>query len=150
MKKYLIYILLLSSHTIWAQLNSYSFEDISTLKEQKPIVVFLHTNWCKYCKLMENTTLKNKKVINKLNKDFYFISFNGEKKDSIVFQNHTFKFKSTGKNTGIHELAEALGTYKSKVSFPTTIILNSNKEIIFQYPYALKTNEFLKVLNSVK
>ncbi len=98
---------------------------------------------------MENTTFKNEKVVKTLNNDFYFITFNAEQKAPVNFQNHTFKYKHTGKNTGIHELAESLGTYQSKISYPTTVIMNKNKEIIFQYPYLLKPNEFLNMLNAI-
>ncbi|OEK09858.1 hypothetical protein A8C32_10130 [Flavivirga aquatica] len=148
--KHLLYILLFSSQCVLAQLKTYSFEELSSLKKEKPIVVFLHANWCKYCNVMKNTTFKQDKIIETLNNEFYFVSFNGEQKEPVTFQNHTFKYKSTGKKTGVHELTEALGTYNSKVSYPTTVILNTNKEIIFQHPYLLKPKEFLKVLNAVK
>ncbi|TGV00480.1 thioredoxin family protein [Flavivirga rizhaonensis] len=148
--KYLLYILLLTSQLGWTQLKNYTFKELSLLKEERPIVIFLHTDWCKYCKVMENTTFKNEKIIEKLNERFYFISFNAEQKTSVTFKNHTFKYKSTGKKTGIHELAEALGTVESKISYPTTVVLNNKKEIVFQYPYLLKPKEFLKVLNKIE
>ncbi|WP_303316406.1 thioredoxin family protein [Flavivirga abyssicola] len=148
--KYLLYILLFTSQCGWSQLKNYTFKDLSRLKEERPIVIFLHTDWCKYCKVMKNTTFKNEKIIEKLNERFYFISFNAEQKTSVTFQNHTFKYKSTGKKTGIHELAEALGTFESKISYPTTVVLNNKKEIVFQYPYLLKPKEFLKVLNKIE
>jgi len=148
--KYFFYILLFISQCTWAQLKSYSFEEIDTLKEEKNIVVFLRAEWCKYCKVMENTTFRNEKVITELNNNFYFISFDGEQKEAVTFQKHIFKFKSTGKKTGVHELAEALGTFKGKISYPTVVILNTKKEIIFQHPYLLKPQELLKILHKVK
>ncbi len=148
--KYLVYILLFIVHCSWGQLKTYSFEEIDTLEVQKPMVVFLNADWCTYCKAMENTTFKNKKVIDALNQDFFFVSFNGESKDPIKFQHRTFSYKRTGKNTGVHELAEALGNYKGKLSYPTTVILNTKKEIIFQYPYFLRPKAFLKILDRIE
>lgn len=148
--KYLIYLVLFSSQLTWGQLKTYTFEELSTVEENKPIVVFLYTDWCKYCKVMENVTFKNEAIIEKLNEAFYFVTFNGEQEAAVTFQNHTFKYKSTGKKTGVHELAEALGTYESKIAYPTTVILNTEKEIVFQYPYVLRPKAFLKILNSIK
>jgi len=148
--RYVVFILIFGIQCSWGQLKTYTFEEVDNLKEQKPIVVFLNADWCTYCKVMENTTFKNEKIISRLNDDFHFISFNGESKDAVTFQNQIFKYKSTGKNTGVHELAEALGTYKGKLLYPTTVILNTNKEIIFQYPYLLRPKAFLKVLREIE
>jgi hypothetical protein len=67
--------------------------------------------------MMENSTLK-KPVIKELNENFYFISFDAETKQDITFNNHTFRFKPTGTNTGIHELATALATIDDQVFIP--------------------------------
>jgi thiol:disulfide interchange protein len=32
-------------------------------RNPKPIVVFVHTSWCKYCKMMENITFKTQKLL---------------------------------------------------------------------------------------
>ena len=70
----------------FAQLKAYSFEEAEqlSLENPKPIVVFVHTNWCKYCKMMENTTFKNKELINELNANFYFVLFDAESKTYIL------------------------------------------------------------------
>ena len=39
-------------------------------KENKPVLFIFSRHTCKYCKILENTTLSNEKVIKKLNKDF--------------------------------------------------------------------------------
>jgi thioredoxin-related protein len=115
--------------------------------EPKNIIVFIYTDWCKYCKLMENTTFRNKEIIEKLNQESYFIRLNAEEKNDILFAGKTFHYKPTGTNTGVHELAEELGTIRGKLSYPTLVILNSNNEIIFQYNGYLKTSEFFKFIN---
>ncbi len=147
---HLFLFMTIATNMAWSQLKKYSFEELESLEIKKPTVVFLHTNWCKYCQVMEHTTFTDKKVISKLNKDYHFISFDAEQAAPITFQNHTFKYKSTGKKTGIHELAEALGTYKFKITYPTTVVLNSKKEIIFQYPSVLKPKGFLRMLEAIE
>ena len=104
----------------FAQLKNYTFEEAEKLSKEnpKPFVIFIHTSWCKYCKMMENSTFKNNDIITILNDNFYFIPFDSESKQEITFNNHTFKFQPHGTNTGIHELATALATMNSLVVYP--------------------------------
>lgn len=135
----------------FSQLQTYSFSQLDSLQktEKKNIVVFIHTDWCKYCQSMKNTSFKDKEVIQLLNENFLFADLNAEEKQDIIFNGYTFKYKPTGASTGINELAEQLGTVNGKVSYPTLCILNSEHEIIFQYNQFLSSADLLKVLNEV-
>jgi len=150
MNKTLFVILVLMGQLGFAQLKMYTFEEVDTLSVKKPIIVFLHTNWCKYCRAMENTTFKDQTVVEELNKNYYFISFDAESKEPVTYQNAIFNYKSTGKKTGIHQLAEALGKYKHRVVYPTTVVLNTKNEIVFQRPSMLRAKGFIKLLNELK
>ena len=132
----------------FAQLKKYQFEELEKLQvvEKRTVVVFIHTDWCKYCQTMINTTFRNKDIIEQINKQFYFIDFNAEETRNIAFKNSIFKFKPTGINTGVHELAGQLGTVDHKISYPTLCFLNSNNEIIFQYPGYFNSRDLNKVL----
>ena len=149
---WIIIVFICFGQLVNAQLNSYTFEQVDSLSVSvpKPIVVFLHTEWCKYCNAMENTTFKNKEVISRLNSNYYFVSFDAESKESVKFKNRIFSYKPSGRKTGVHELAEALGNYHNKLSYPTTVVLNFNKEIIFQYPSMLRSKGFLRLLNAIQ
>ncbi len=154
MKKWL-YILLIFFWTIpsgFAQLKTYTFEEAEKLSKQnpKPFVVFIHTSWCRYCKMMENSTFKNHETITLLNENFYFISFDAESKEDIYFNNHTFSFKPNGTNTGVHELATALATINSQVVYPTITVLQSNFSIVFQKHSVLNSKELLIILENIK
>jgi thioredoxin-related protein len=135
----------------YAQLKTYQFEQLDSLqkKEARPVAIFIHTDWCKYCAAMKNTTLKNKAVISILNEHFYFIEFNAEEKRNITMLSNTFKYKPSGNNTGIHELAEQLATINGKVSYPTLSFLNSKYEITFQHPQFINASELLTILNKL-
>ncbi|WP_231374035.1 thioredoxin family protein [Aureivirga marina] len=135
----------------FSQIKTTTFEQIDSIQKTNPrnIIVFIHTDWCKYCQSMKQTTFKNKKVAQKLNNHFWFIDFNAEEKRDIEFVGHTFKFKPTGRKTGIHELAEQLGTINGKIAYPTLCILNEKYEIIFQYNQFLSEEDLLKVLGGV-
>lgn len=138
--------------TSFGQVSTHQFEQIDSLQkiQKRNIIVFIHTDWCKYCQAMQNTTFKNENIIHQLNEKFYFIDFNAEEEKSIRFNGHTFKYKPTGPNTGIHELAEQLATIDGKVSYPTICILNSNYEIVFQYNHFLSSKDLLRILSTLQ
>jgi thioredoxin-related protein len=136
----------------FAQLKTYSFEEAEKQCQQnpKPIVVFIHTSWCNYCKMMENATFRNPEIIELLNEYFYFVSLDAETKKDITFNGHTFKFKPTGTNTGIHELATALATINDQVVYPTLTILNPDYTIVFQQHSFLNSKALLTILKKTK
>lgn len=150
MKKwtYIIAIFFWATSSVFAQLKTYTFEEAEILSKEnpKPLVVFIHTSWCNYCKMMENSTFKNPEIIELLNGNFYFISLDAETKKDICFNNHTFSFKPKGQNTGIHELATALATIDSKVVYPTITILQPDNSIVFQKHSFLNNKQLATIL----
>lgn len=144
MKKLFVLLFLLIANQNFAQLKMHTFEDAEKLsiENPKPFVIFIHTSWCKYCKMMENATFKNEEVIHELNKNYYFISFDAEDKSDITFNNHLFKFKPKGHNSGIHELAEAL----SNQTYPTITILNPDYTILTQIESFVNAKNLLEII----
>lgn len=141
--------MLLFSYTGTAQLKAYSFEQVGELQKKlkRNIVVFIYTDWCQYCKAMKSSTLGNEQVVRKLSEQFYFVSLDGEEKRDILFNNHLFKYKPNGANTGVHELAEALGSIRGKLAYPALVLLNSKYEIVFQYSGLLNAKSLHTVLD---
>ncbi len=84
-----------------------------------------------------------------LNKNFYFIRLNAEEKRNITFLNNVFTHQPTGPETGVHELAQELGTIDGKISYPALCVLNSGYDISFQHNAYLNKKELLKVLRTV-
>ncbi len=132
----------------FAQLNLVQFEQIDSLQkvETRNVLVFIHTDWCKYCQTMKTKTFKNRDVIKLINEKFYFIEFDAEEKRKIVFNNQDFVFKPYGKSSGIHELAIELGTINKKISYPNLCILNEKNEIVFQYNNFLNAKDLIGIL----
>lgn len=144
----LLLVLFCAMPSGFAQLKTHTFQEAEQLSKQnpKPIVVFVHTSWCTYCKLMENSTFKNKEVVAALNANFYFVSFDAETKEPITYQGHSFYFKTNGTNTGIHELATALATIDNQVVYPTLTILETDQSILFQQHSVIRAKEMLSIL----
>jgi thioredoxin-related protein len=136
----------------FGQLKAISFEEIATLQkvDPRPMVVFIHTDWCRYCQGMKYTTFKNDNVIKLLNNNFYFLDLNAEEKRDIRFHQKTFKYKPTGNNTGVNELAEQLGSKNGKLSYPTLCFLNADYEIIYQQHDFIDSKSLIKILERLK
>ena len=71
----------------FSQIKIIQFEQIDSLQriEKRNVAVFIHTDWCKYCQTMQNTTFKNDSIIKVLNNKFYFIDLNAEEKRNVIF-----------------------------------------------------------------
>ncbi|CAM4349879.1 thioredoxin family protein [Cytophagaceae bacterium 50C-KIRBA] len=156
-QKYLLFLLLISLFFLkpiqaFPQLNSYTIEQIDSLQktQKRHVFIFIHTDWCKFCQLMKNTTFKNKQVITALNSQFWFVSLNAEEKRKISFLGKVFQFQPTGENTGIHELAQKLGSIHGEIAFPSICLLSPDKEILFQHQQYLKTADLLQILSTTK
>ncbi|MDO6439678.1 thioredoxin family protein [Cyclobacterium sp. 1_MG-2023] len=120
--------------TIWAILcmlfsigkvngQAMSWTSIENLKDSlrsnpKPIMVFIHTDWCKYCKMQENITFQKPKVASSLSTNFYCIKINAESKEELVFLGRKYK---PGKSGDYHTLAKMLGSKNGRLLFPTTV-----------------------------
>lgn len=98
-----------------------NFEDLndSLREEAKPLIIFIHTDWCKYCKMQENTTFKDKKVVDNLNQNYYCLRLNAEAKEDIIFLNKIYQ----GKPDDYHTLAIYLFG-ENKPTFPTIIFFS--------------------------
>lgn len=151
MKYCLLSLVMIATYASNAQLKTYSFEQVDSLQknEKKNLIVFIHADWCNYCQLMKNTTFKDTNLIQEINSNFWFLSLNAEEKLDIKFHNSTFKFKPTGANTGINELAEQLALFNGEISYPTLCIINTDYEIIFQYNQFLSANDLLTILGKI-
>ncbi|MCW2119306.1 thioredoxin family protein [Flavobacterium sp. 7A] len=154
MKKITILLLLLlgTIPSSFAQLKTYTFEEAfeASKENPKPIVVFVHTNWCKYCKMMDNSTFKNTELIATLNKDFYFVKFDGETKENITINHHVYKYVPRGRNTGTHELAAAIATIDGQITYPTLVVLEDEATILFQKSSYLNAKTVHNILLQTK
>lgn len=128
-----------------------SFQQLDSLQkiEEKPVVVFIHTDWCRYCQAMKQTTFQDEAVKIWLDSAFYFVSLDAEAQQDIRVQGQTFRYRPTGHGTGQHELAQALGTVEGKLTFPTLCFLNADYEIVYQQAGFIKASQLTKMLKMI-
>ena len=53
-------------------------------KEEKPVFLYFHADWCKYCKKLKTTTFADKDVLNYLSNNFISITIDTEKEREIA------------------------------------------------------------------
>ena len=127
----------------------YSFEEAIALSEKKPKKLFLdmYTDWCGWCKRMDQTTFKNPVVAEYMNENFYAVKFNAERKDSVDFKGKTYVNSNPAGNRSSHQLAQAL--MNGRMSYPSFVFMNENQEVITIVPGYRKAPEMEAILNYI-
>ncbi|MFZ4632742.1 MAG: thioredoxin family protein [Saprospiraceae bacterium] len=99
--------------------------------EKRKIFVDVYTDWCSWCKKMDQSTFSDPEVAAYLNSHYYPVRFNAEQTESIEYKDKTYRFVRNG-NRGYHELsAEWL---QNRLSFPTVVFLDENLNLIQPLP----------------
>jgi len=95
--------------------------------EKRKMVIDVYTEWCGWCKKMDQSTFQNEQIVKYLNAHFYPVKFDAEQSESIEFKGKTFDFIKYGRK-GYHALAVELT--QGRLSYPTTVFLNEDQSII--------------------
>ena len=131
--------------------GSLTFEQLDSLQaiEKRPVLIFIHTSWCRYCQAMKHTTFQNQDVMNWLDSAFYRVSLDAETLSDITVREKTFRYQPTGNGVGQHELAQQLGAIEGILTYPTLCFLNTSYEIIYQQAGFLSASQLLSLLQTI-
>lgn len=109
--------------------------------EPRKLVIDVYTDWCGWCKKMDKDTFTDPQVAHLVNKHFYAVKLDAEGKEPIALKGQTFNFKPEYKS---HELAVAL--LNGQMSYPTTVYLDENMNMLAPVPGYLDATNFSKIL----
>lgn len=112
-------------------------------KGDRKFVVYLYYDGCRWCKVMENSTLSDDHVARFINNNFYALRLNALSSDRITVADKTYKQQTVGK-FDFHELAVELSGGEMK--FPNTVFLNEKFEKIQSISEYIPTHEFEIIL----
>lgn len=135
-------ILLTAANGLPAQLIRWTeFEALpdSMRRQARPVLIFIHTSWCRYCALQDHNTFNDEQTAELINKKFYALRLDAESAEDIYFLNRIYR----SRQHGYHELAEFLSRSGGQLIFPTTILLDesfrlSSRLTGFQTPEELR------------
>ncbi len=88
------------------------------LKEKRPLLIDLYTDWCGWCKVMDKKTYTNAKVIAYLQQHFYPVKLNAETRETISWNNKQYNFNSQNRTNDF-----AIFLTYGRLSYPTTVII---------------------------
>ncbi|MBN2485940.1 MAG: DUF255 domain-containing protein [Bacteroidales bacterium] len=121
----LLLAVFMSSAIAAQKVKWYTIEEALEMNKKEPrkIMIDVYTDWCGWCKVLDQKTFQNDTVAEYLNKNFYPVKFNAEQREQVVFNGHTYKFVEQGAR-GYHELAAAfLG---GQMSYPSVVFFDEN------------------------
>jgi len=111
--------------TVASQITWRSLEHVDRLRKdiQKPILVDVYTDWCKWCKVMDESTFQDPAIIDYVNQHFYAVKLNAEQKEAISLHGNIYEYQPMGRR-GINNIVlELLG---SRPSYPSLVLLDGD------------------------
>ena len=111
----------------------YSFQEALELNKANPkkFIIDVYTDWCHYCKLMDQNTFSDPSIVKYLNQHYYAVKFNAEGKDTIKFADRIFVNKNTGSRSP-HDFAVAL--LQGQLSYPSIAFMNEQIQLMTVVP----------------
>jgi len=138
-----IFVLLLSGSVSFAQeIKWYNWDEgyEKAKKEKKVILLDAFTDWCYWCKVMDQNTYSDEDIVKKVKKDFVAIKLNPEKELNYTFMDNKYSGR---------ELIVKLSEDKFR-GYPTTFFVNPNTGTSVMVVGYLEVAEFSPVLDTNK
>ncbi len=105
-------------------------------QENRYVVVDFYTDWCKWCKVMDQKTYSDSLVARSIKDNFVAAKIDGESQEKITYRGKA--------------MTKAEFTMNMKVSgFPTTLFMDSQGNVIGTLPGYIEAPVFLKILGYV-
>lgn len=115
-----------------------------TQKEPRKTIVDVYTAWCGWCKVMDRETYTNPDVIDYLNKNYYMVKLDAETRQEIVVGGVKYAFDEKS-NTN----QAAIALLQGKLSYPTTVFLDTQYNMIQPLPGYLDAKAFHQVITFI-
>ena len=142
----LLFIVFIGFNAHAQDINWISWEEAVELSktdaQPKKIFVDVYTDWCGWCKKMDENTFQNPEVSKYMQDNFYMVKMDAEGKDPIEYQGKTFKFVPSGRR-GYHELAAAL--LQGRMSYPTVVFLDEQLNMLSPVPGYQQVEPFMQI-----
>ena len=146
-----IYILLLlgmiitTSYSQKSEVKWHTIQEAEKLLQTAPRPLFIdtYTDWCGWCKKLDQDTFSHPVIAEILNTKFYAVKFDAEGKEPVTFQGNVFI--NDGKAGKTHQLAVAL--LKGKLSYPNMVFFNEKNQLLTNVPGFMQPKEMEVLLS---
>ena len=110
----------------------YTIQEAEKLSKEnpRPMLIDTYTDWCGWCKKLDQDTFSNPVIAEILNTKFYPVKFDAEGKEPVTFQGTTFINDGTAGRA--HQLAVAL--LKGQLSYPNIVFFNEKIQLLTNIP----------------
>lgn len=105
-------------------------------RRNKYTFISMYTDWCGYCRKLDQVTFRDKQVIEKLNQDFVSIKFNAESQAPLTWKGNRFSHAALADQWGVE-------------GYPTLLFLNSKGEIIGNFASYAEPDLMMKLLGYI-
>ncbi|MBN8217642.1 MAG: thioredoxin family protein [Spirochaetes bacterium] len=118
----------------------YSFNEgyAAAVKQGKPMVIDVYTDWCHWCKVMDKDTFAAPAVKKVLDEKFIPIKINAESKSERI--------KFEGKDLSAAEFAAGAGVD----GYPTLLFMDKAGKYVTKVPGFIKAPDFLEMLEFIR
>lgn len=118
-----------------------AWEDVETAAQtaqlqNKKLFIYVHTDWCSWCRKMEEETFTSDDIAQYLNDKYIAVHLDAESQQQVEFN---------GQRVSEQDLASTLGAQ----GYPSNIFLTSNGETITIAPGYMPPDRFIKVLSFI-
>ncbi|MEI7595114.1 MAG: ankyrin repeat domain-containing protein [Bacteroidota bacterium] len=122
-------------------LKWYTFEEAIELSKKNPKKIFIdvYTEWCGWCKVMDNNTFSHPYIAKILMDNYYPVKFDAEQKAELKFNNKVYINPTPEVKRSTHEFAVYL--LNGKLGYPTVVVLDEKGSILQAAPGYKKPNE---------
>jgi thioredoxin-related protein len=112
-------------------------------KQPKKLFIDVYTDWCGWCKVMDQQTFQHPIIAKIINQYYYPVKLNAEQKEDLVFRGKTYKYIPNGRS-GYNELAAEI--LQGKLSYPTIVYMDENFNVIQAIPGFHKPTDIEPIL----
>ncbi|HQG55839.1 MAG TPA: DUF255 domain-containing protein [Bacteroidales bacterium] len=116
-----------------------------TRANPRPLIIDTYTDWCGWCKKLDQETFSNPVIAEILNTKFYPVKFNAEGKEPVTFLGKNFI--NDGKYGNAHQLAVAL--LRGELSYPNIVFFNEKLQLITNVPGYRDARQMEIILNFI-
>lgn len=134
-KSFIILLLVTAGLNLSAQKTTvkwYTIEEAEKLSKTnpRPMIIDAYTDWCSWCKKLDQDTFSNSVIAEILNTKYYPVKFDAEGKYPVTFQGT--KYINDGKSGRTHQLTNALITGQG--GYPNMVFINDKLQLLTNVP----------------